>query len=287
MSPYKTTKVAAVPTAGDRARRHPGGGPPTKARQVERVVLLGASNLSRTISTALATVESLWGGPLQVMTAFGHGRSYVKESTVLGRSICGIAECGLWDELASTSARPGVAVVTDVGNDLFYGENIASIAAAVERCLDQLEAAGCRTVITGLPLARLKRLQPGMYYFIRNVIFPGCKITFEEINERAHLLDAKLSALAQRRELVRIAPPVDWYGVDPIHIRRDRADQAWFAVMTGCYEGQPQQEPTMGSLRNWLYLRSLMPASYRLFSRAYRRVQPAGRLPSGTVISLF
>ncbi len=41
-----------------------------------RVVLLGASNLTRGISTAVGTARMILGEPGEYLIAMGHGRSY-------------------------------------------------------------------------------------------------------------------------------------------------------------------------------------------------------------------
>ena len=43
-----------------------------------RVILLGASNLTRGISTVVEIAKTKWGSPLDIMSALGHGRSYGK-----------------------------------------------------------------------------------------------------------------------------------------------------------------------------------------------------------------
>src|SRR5262245_61538357 len=79
-----------------------------------RIVLLGASNLTRGISTAVETAGTLLGRPLEVLAAFGHGRSYGMSNCVLGRSLPGIVECGLWRSLAALPPAPTSALVTDI-----------------------------------------------------------------------------------------------------------------------------------------------------------------------------
>jgi len=81
-----------------------------------RVVLLGASNLTRGISTAVETARLQWGRPLDVMAALGHGRSYGLASRLLCRTLPSIVECGLWPALAARPPAPTAALVTDVGN---------------------------------------------------------------------------------------------------------------------------------------------------------------------------
>ena len=77
-----------------------------RSTPVRRVVLLGASNLTRGISTVVATAQRVWGQPLEVLAALGHGRSYGIESRVLGRRLPGILNSGLWEALDRSPASP-------------------------------------------------------------------------------------------------------------------------------------------------------------------------------------
>src|SRR5438552_19189250 len=88
---------------------------------MRRVILLGASNLTRSFPTVVATVRQTWSEPVEIMAAMGHGRSYGEDSSFLGRKISGIFPCALWQDLQNRSRLPAVALLTDVGNDLLYG----------------------------------------------------------------------------------------------------------------------------------------------------------------------
>ena len=92
-----------------------------------RVVLLGASNLTKGIGTVVETACRTWGQPLEVHAALGHGRSYGRTTSLLGRQLPGILECGLWPALERTPGVPTAALVTDIGNDLLYGEPVGQI----------------------------------------------------------------------------------------------------------------------------------------------------------------
>ena len=91
-----------------------------------RVVLLGASNLTRGISTAVETTRRAVGGPAEYFIAMGHGRSYGARSRVMGRGLPGITECGLWGALGDDHS-PTYALLTDVGNDVAYGASVDTI----------------------------------------------------------------------------------------------------------------------------------------------------------------
>ena len=109
-----------------------------------RVVLLGASNLTRGISIVVETARLVLGAPLEVFVAMGHGRSYGKPSRILGRTLPGIVECDLWAALKERPALPTFALVTDIGNDVAYGYETGAIASWVEACLDRLGESGAR-----------------------------------------------------------------------------------------------------------------------------------------------
>src|SRR5262245_60042389 len=167
--------------------------PPTAPPR--RVVLLGASNLTRGLSTAVGTALRLAGGPLEVLAAFGHGRSYGTRRRLLFRELPGIIECGLWDDLSRRPTAPTAALITDIGNDLLYGEEPDRIAGWVADCAGRLRDAGADAVLTPLPLANLAGLAPWRFLLLRSVLFPGCRLPFEVVLERARDLDGRLREL--------------------------------------------------------------------------------------------
>ena len=126
---------------------------PSQPSPSRRVILLGASNVVRAISTIVETVELIWEPPLDVLAACGHGRSFGRTSCVFGRSLPGILQCGLWQDWQRRPALPTAALVSDIGNDILYGASVDQIAEWVEQCLARLRGACDRIVITELPLA--------------------------------------------------------------------------------------------------------------------------------------
>jgi hypothetical protein len=256
-----------------------------------RVVLLGASNLTRGISTVIETARRIWGGPLEVLAALGHGRSYGLTSAVLGRKLPGILQCGLWDALSALPPATTAALVTDVGNDILYGASVESILEWVEECLERLALANAQSnapiVLTLPPTAAVKALSPWRYMFIRTCAFPGCRLSRNDAFSRAELLDAGLQQLAARRGLHAVRPRTEWFGFDPIHIRRRHWAIAWSEVLSG-WSAEPR-EPVLsrGSLSRWLYLRSRAPARRTILGIEQRATQPCGRLRDGTTIAIY
>lgn len=251
-----------------------------------RVILLGASNVMRGISTIVETAERVWGQPVDLLAATGHGRSYGRTSCVLGRSLPGILQCGLWDDLSQRPPLPTAALVTDIGNDILYGADADQIAAWVDQCLTRLRGVCARIVITELPLTRAASIRPWQYRLIRAVMFPGSRVTFAEAIARAHAVNARVAELAVVHRAVLHVPQLEWYGWDPIHIRRACWSGAWHEILSGWGE-RATAGPARGSWRRCLRLRCQRPLVRWLFGIEQRRAQPACVLESGSVISLY
>jgi hypothetical protein len=252
-----------------------------------RIVLLGASNLTRGISTVVETAQTIWGTPLEVLAALGHGRSYGLRSRVLGRELPGITACGLWDALAARPPAETAAVVTDIGNDLLYGASVPTILSWVAETLDRLTALGARTVMTLLPLASVEALSEWRFKIARTCAFPKSQAQFGEILEQARDLNAGLARLAAERHVRIVEQCGAWYGFDAIHIRLRQWRTAWAEILAPWSDAPTSAPAARGSLTRWLYLRSLPPLERKLFGRTRRAAQPSGRLRDGTTIALY
>jgi hypothetical protein len=201
----------------------------------QRAVLLGASNLHRGLPLGLALLARAAGAPVEAWVAAGRGRSFGTASRfAFVRRLPGVVESPLWREVAAfrrAADPPPLALVTDVGNDLLYGVPVPGILGWVAACLDRLGEAGARTVVTLLPLPRLERLTPLQFRAFAALLYPGRRASWAETLERARALDAGLAELARSRALPTVAPPLDWYGLDTVHIRPSRQADAWREVL--------------------------------------------------------
>lgn len=262
------------------------GEPVSDGSLSRRVILLGASNVTRSMSTVVETAELVWGRPLDLLAACGHGRSYGRTSCVFGRSLPGILECGLWDELSRRAALPTAALVTDIGNDILYGAGADQIAAWVAQCLTRLRAVCERIVITELPLARVASVTPGQYHFFRALLFPGSRVTWADAQSRVRELNVRVAELARQQRGVLCVPRQEWYGWDPIHLRRAVWPEAWSEILSG-WSDQAMTQQARGSWRRWLQLRRQRPLVRRLFGFEQRRAQPTCTSRSGSAISLY
>lgn len=250
-----------------------------------RAVLLGASNLTLGLSTVVDLARSRLGSPLRILGAVGHGRSYGTPSTVLGRTLPGILQCGLWEAFGEAHRGPSFALVTDIGNDIVYGEPVPRIAGWVEACLDRLAAAGARIVMTRLPMANIRGLTRSKFFVARSLLFPGCSLSLDQVEERAADLEGRLEALGRDRELELVDHRPEWYGIDPIHVKRGWRREAWSAILTAW--GSDGVRGRRSGLRQWLHLHRLAPERKWVLGLERRRRQPCGRLSDGTTLALY
>jgi hypothetical protein len=251
---------------------------------VLRAVLLGASNLWLGFPRVIGELLRRAGGPVEVLAAFGHGRSYGAWSSLLGvRRLPGIVECGLWRQLAAGPALPTVALVTDVGNDLAYGQPADRVAGWVGTCLERLTERGAATVLMPLPLVSLERLRPLHFRVARSLLFPGHNLRLATVLAQARDLDRSLRDLARRHGAALVEPDPAWFGLDPIHLHPAARRAAWERILA------PWPLPPAGTApRPRLpLLRTLRPAELRLGRIALHTPQPARRLADGTTFAFY
>lgn len=195
-----------------------------------RVVVLGASNVSRGLARLATVARSRTGGPIDLFVAAGHGRSYGATSRVAARRLPSILGSGLWRALdrASTAATHApLTLVTDVGNDLLYGFSVEQVAGWVRAAVGRLADRGGRVAITRLPLASIATVGPARYAALRTLYVPGCRLSLAALRDAAADLDRHVIAIAGDHAATVIEQPVAWYGLDAIHVRRRRLDDLW------------------------------------------------------------
>ena len=249
--------------------------------------MLGASNLTRSFPTVVATARRTWGEPVEIMAAMGHGRSYGQDSTVLGRKISGIFPCALWQDLQNRPSLPTAALVTDIGNDLLYGISPDQLMEWVELCLDRLAEAGATTVVTQMPISSVETLGEARFRFFRRLLFPRSKLTLSDAKNLVRDFNERLLRLGNVRNIPIIPVSAAWYGFDPIHLKRRVARHAWPAMLSLWRDTENPFIAARQSPWTMLYLASLAPWEQSLLGIRRRRAQPSGRLPDGTTISLY
>lgn len=251
-----------------------------------RVILLGASNVKMGFPEIVARLRGGAGGPLEILAALGHGRSFGAWSRLLGvRQLPGILDCGLWAELDRRPPLPTLAVVTDVGNDLLYGAGAARIAGWVEACLTRLAGHRAEIVLALLPIASLEKVSALRYHLVRSILFPGRRAaSWSAVLESARELNGRLRRQGLEHGTRLVEPPPSWYGIDPIHVRRSRREEAWGQILRHPrYPGLPGE----GRLRGGGRLPLFGAEELRLFGVQRHTPQPVRRFEDGTTVALY
>lgn len=224
-----------------------------KAVPRSNVVLLGASNLSlgwpRLAEQVAQTVAPQW----DVFTAHGMGRSYCSERSGFAFwQLPGILKCGIWDRLTESSDREAdcYALITDLGNDLVYGKTPTEVTQAASECVERLRRwnPDCRIVMTRPPTASVDTVGWLRFAVCRIVLFPKCPLTLAEVKAATVELDDRLVSLAATLDVEITGPQPDWYGLDPIHVKR-KFQGAAFRLMVERWHAEqlPAAEPAVCS----------------------------------------
>jgi hypothetical protein len=255
------------------------------------VVLLGASNVTLGFPRIVSAVRQLFPGKLQILAAHGHGRSYGQRSWVPFRSLPGIRQSGLWEALArlretSQPAPPLYALVTDIGNDLVFGNSPERIAEWIEDCVSRLQAHNASVTLGRLPLTSLQSLGRWRFRATRTLFFPKSSLTYDRVQVDAPRLDELVAGIALRMKLASFTPRPEWYGFDPIHIRRTYRAAAWREVFSQWSTPLDDLARSPGLLAAWRYWR-LQPAERRAFGRDRAVSQPTWRWGDDSGIWLY
>jgi hypothetical protein len=251
-----------------------------------RVVLLGASNLARGLATVIPAAQAAWGQPLDILAALGHGRGYARVSRVFGRVLPPIVECGLWQTLTERPSAPTAVLLTDIGNDLVLGASPDSVVESVESCLARLTNLSQQVALTELPLASLEQLGPHRYRLLRAVFFPRSRLGFEQAWEYTTRVNQQVKLLAEKFGAVSIVPRSEWFGFDPIHIRRSVQAAAWQEIFSRWSITEQCSSDRSTRLSGW-YLHFLRPHYRKWFGFEQHQAQPAAFLRDGSALSLF
>lgn len=252
-----------------------------------RIVLLGASNVTLNFPRLMTTLRAAYREPLEVFAAHGHGRSYGMRSRILGRELPGIAQSGLFDAIAQAPDAPPSVLLTDFGNDILYGASTDQIVGWISQVLDNLKPHRPRLVMTELPIASVAGLGPKRFRICRQVLFPRCRLTLEQVRIAAESLNREVQRLAAAHSARLIAPRREWYGLDPIHILPKHRNAAWAEILRSWTDGGetfPVRTPTFAErVRYW----SLRPEERRLWGFQQTAAQPVVHGNEDFHLSLF
>jgi hypothetical protein len=165
----------------------------------QRVVLLGASNLSLRLSRVVEAARAMWNAPLEFFVAAGFGRSYGQESKFFGKKFSGILQSDLWTALERAPRAATVANLANVGNDLAYEASVESVVEWVATTLDRLAAHDARIALNNVPLESLRTVGEIRFRVLRTILFPRCRLSRGELLARAERLSEAPARLAESR----------------------------------------------------------------------------------------
>lgn len=240
------------------------------------VLLFGASNLTIGWKPLMQQLLRSIGRPVNLHVCLGMGRSWLKPSRYIVRTLPAILDCGLWNNLPQPRALDRV-LITDIGNDIVYQFHPVQIREAIDETLRRIRQWNplARISMTLPPLVSLQRLHPLHFRIAKTLLFPASQLTFSDVLSSATQLHDLLQQLEGMDNLQLIHPRRQWYGADPIHILRSMRAEAF----QGYFNGWGAVAGVQNAVRSDIVpLPTLPTASDRtVFGRNVRTVQPVFR----------
>ena len=127
--------------------------------------------------------------------------------------------------------------------------------------------------ITALPIDSLRSVKRWQFAIMRAILFPSRHIKFEVAISRALETQELIEDLVSRRApLLRLVQHErEWYGFDPIHIRRRHWAAAWTRFLA---ESEECSQRARRCFSRWRRLRKHMPERYERFGWPRTCAQP-------------
>ncbi len=252
-----------------------------------RVILLGASNLTLGLPRLVHSLRTSLPGTVEVISAHGHGRSYLKWSYVFYRGLPSITHCDLWSDLEKRpAAKETYALVTDLGCDLFYGAKPQPIIDAVGICLNRLSQLGAKTVFVRPPLDRLYQISDWHYYVVKNIFFPGPTVRWPLMREYITEVDQGVMGIAEGLGCSIVAPNISWFGFDPIHIKRTQRNFAWQEIVK-TWRGPESLQIAAPGLAESFHTWTRKASSRKVWWIPNTHSQPSYQWPDGSSLSVY
>lgn len=240
------------------------------------VHLYGASNLWLSRGAALAALRCRFEGPLEVGLACGPGRSYgVPAGNLLVRY--------LPLRLVRFPHSPQLAILSDAGNDIAYGQRPELPFRWMTEMAERLEREGAQVVLTGTPLENLQSMPEWLFLAARSLLYPGSRMSRDSVLQALEELRGSLQALARQRGYLYLSPDPSWYGLDRIHLNFSCHDSCWERWLGAVVPGSAPPGRRPGPLR----LLRLRPAHCWVLGREWRGPgEYTGLLPATRVTVL-
>lgn len=258
----------------------------TSACPVLRLLAFGASNLTPDLGRLVAAVRHAAGGPVEVLAACGHGRSYgIWSRYVAVRALPGIRDCAIWRALDARPRLPTLALLMDVGNDVAYGVPPVRINRWLDGCLGRLDALGARVAIALPPVARIEALPDWQFGLAKWLFFPLRNLDAPRVKKRLRAVHDHLRERALAAAIEPIAIDPSWLGLDPIHLHA-RGRAALRSMLLDRWQLTASADREARSAAPFA-LRWAQAAETRWLGRSVRVAQPVREYPDGSSVSLF
>ncbi|QOJ24884.1 MAG: hypothetical protein HRU78_02495 [Gammaproteobacteria bacterium] len=250
-----------------------------------RIILLGASNLTLSLRLVIDLMQQRLGVPSEVFAAVGHGRAYGIFSEAVWRGLPGIADCGLWRRLAELEPRPAYALLADIGNDILYGLQPEQILQSVEWCVEQLQRLSAQIVVTGLPMASIESLSERRYTFFRSLFYPSCRLSWHETISCAWAVHAGLAEMAARCKFILHEQKPGWFGWDGIHVNYWQREAYYRTIVQRFSDPSGKPVPQEGKRKFFLTWQQRPEFAFKtLAGCAIYCPQPSGLLADGSSV---
>lgn len=227
----------------------------------QRIYLFGASNLWFSRHAALTEVRRRFPGRLEIGLACGPGRAY---GLAAGNPVARYH--ALKDVVFQESSEvPTLAILSDVGNDIAYGQPPERVVNWVAELAQRLEDQGVEVVVTGVPVETLKTLHPVLFALMLRMYFVGAgDVTQSHINGRLEALEDGLREMCQDKGYIFLDTQPDWYGPDRFHLRPSAFQGCWQHWLGRLSPATPQEHRPL----SWAQTVKLRPADYWFFGKA-------------------
>jgi hypothetical protein len=261
--------------------------PKKHAEPARRAILFGASNITLGLPWVVPAVEERLGAPVELIGAWGHGRSYGVPSSLLYRTLRGIVHSKVWQVLEELPPRPSYAMLTDLGNDLAFGHTPDEIMGWLTTVFERLAKLEVRTIVTGMPIDRLRDQSKFNFFFFRVLYFPQYALRQADILAKVEEITARLQVLVKQFGFTYTPVERHWYGYDPIHIQFSHMKEAWEKILRGWDDEGREAHKRMTNPRRAVELYSLRPERYDIFAEKFLTVQPCYHTRRGSSIAMY
>lgn len=223
-----------------------------------QILLYGASNLWLSRRAALDGLVRRFVGPLEIGLANGPGRSYgLRAGNPVARYLP-LSEVAFPFD---SSAPVRVAFVTDIGNDVAYGQPPERILRWVRRLLDRLENEGYRVIVGGAPVQSLRLINTYLFSALARLYYPQGTLSLEKVASDLEQVDQGVFDLCRERTFTYLEVNPRWYSWDRFHLKLSARQSYWDTLL--------RDFPVLGPnpVRPIPHRRFLPPERYWLFNK--------------------